>query len=91
MKLTCQIRGFTPRPWKSKSTNEQKYSGTYVILDVGESPIMDTIQLDIDFPDQSAFDKAPALVGKVCDLAVTHLRVARNGVPALVGTLTPTK
>jgi len=85
MTFNALIRGFTPRPWKSKQ-GKQYFSGTFVVLDLTpDRPIMDTVKLDKDFADEAALARAATFVGKNAVVVVQGLRTGMDGTPHFVG------
>lgn len=84
MTFNAQIRGFRPRPWKTKG-GEQRYSGTYVILDLSDRPVMETLELEREFPNEAELIKQGSYVGKRCTVVCTGLRTGVDGEPRFTG------
>jgi len=84
MNININVRGFIPRPWKSKA-GKQGYSGTFIILDMSTPPIMDTLKLDSEFTSEEEMGMAASLVGKPAIALVSGLKVGIDGQPHLVG------
>jgi len=88
MEFKVMVRGFTPRPWKSKS-GEQRFSGKFVLLDMSEgTKVMDTMVMEQDLASEDALGKAALLVDKIAVCHVSGLRVGMDGKAQLQGTLT---
>lgn len=90
MQFTAMIRAFRPRPFKTKG-GDQRFSGTLTILDMSDRPIVDTIELERDFPSEDEMKKYAGLVGKTCVVVVENLRVGIDGKARLVGSVEAAK
>ena len=89
MQVKIQVRGYTPRPWKTqKGTGEQRYSGTFTVLDMdNDRPLMETFLVDRDFPSDEEMRRAAQFVGKTGTLVVNGVRTGQDGKVHFVGEL----
>lgn len=84
------VRGFRPRPYKSKS-GEQKYYGTFVILDLSERPIMETVELERSFDSEADMARAAQMVGKQGTAVIDGMRVGQDGQARFSGVIEAVK
>jgi len=84
------VRGFTPRSWKTKS-GETKHAANFVLLDLSPSPIMETIAMAVEYEGEAQVRQASELVGKTCLASITGFRVGMNGKVELLGSIVAKK
>jgi len=90
MEAIVNVRGFTPRSWKTKS-GETKHAANFVLLDLSPSPIMETIAMAVEYEGEAQVRQAAELVGKTCLASITSMRVGMNGKPELLGSIVAKK